>query len=54
MSQENIAAVQAKMKVNPFVTLQEEYSSYYKINKKVQNSDYYIAPQEIRLPPSNS
>jgi hypothetical protein len=41
------------MKSNPFVTMQEEYSSYYKINKVAQNSTHYIAPQEVKLPPDS-
>jgi hypothetical protein len=50
---EEIAALQEKMKLNPFVTLQEEYSTYYKINKQTKNSAHYIAPSEIKLPPNS-
>jgi hypothetical protein len=41
-----------KMKANPFVLLQEQYSSYYKINKQTENSANYIAPREMKLPPN--
>jgi hypothetical protein len=42
------------MKANPFVYLQSEYSSYYKINKQLQDSSLYIPPCEIKLPPDSS
>jgi hypothetical protein len=41
------------MKSNPFVSLHQEYSSYYKINKQTRNSHHYIAPREIKLPPTS-
>jgi hypothetical protein len=53
VNEEHISTLQEKMKTNPFVSMQEEYSSYYKINKVVQNSTHYIAPQEIKLPPDS-
>lgn len=41
------------MKNNPFVSLQEEFNSFYKINKHTQDSIHYIAPKEIKLPPDS-
>jgi hypothetical protein len=35
---------------NPFVKLQENFSSYYKINKETENSPHYIAPIQFKLP----
>lgn len=54
VSETDIAALQEKMKANPFVSLQEEYSSYYKINKRTEESSLYIAPREIKLPPNTA
>ena len=42
------------MQSNPFVDLQEEFSSYHKINKQMEGSRHYIAPREIKLPPNAS
>ncbi len=52
MSVEEITVLQEKMKNNPFVSLGEQYSSYYKINKQTQNSPHYVAPIELCLPPN--
>jgi hypothetical protein len=52
VSSEEISVLQEKMKSNPFVDLQEQYSSYYKINKQTENSPHYIAPREVKLPPN--
>ncbi len=51
---QEISALQDKMKANPFVDLQAQYSSYYKINKQTLNSPHYIAPREIKLPPTSA
>ena len=50
MSGEDIAALQKKMRDNPFVQLQEHFSSYYKINKETENSPHYITPIQFKLP----
>jgi hypothetical protein len=50
MSAEDIATLQEKMWDNPFVKLQENFSSYYKINKETENSPHYIAPIQFKLP----
>jgi hypothetical protein len=50
MSGEDIAALQEKMRDNPFVQLQEHFSSYYKINKETENSPHYITPIQFKLP----
>jgi hypothetical protein len=34
------------------VSLQSEFSSYYKIDKHIKNSKHYIAPRELKLPPN--
>jgi hypothetical protein len=52
MSAEELAVLEQKMKDNPFVSLQENFSSYYKINKEVENSPYYISPIQFKLPPN--
>jgi hypothetical protein len=52
VSAEDISAVKDKMNQNPFVTLGEEFSSYYKINKQAQNSPHYIPPRECKLLPN--
>jgi len=49
---EEIAVLQEKMKANPFVSLQEHYSSYYKISKQTENSPHYVTPREFKLPPN--
>jgi hypothetical protein len=38
------------MRDNPFVQLQEHFSSYYKINKETENSPHYITPIQFKLP----
>lgn len=53
VSDADTAALHEKMKSNPLVSLQQEYSSYYKINKQTQNSDHFISPREIKLPPNS-
>jgi hypothetical protein len=53
VSEEHITALQGKMKENPFVSLHDEYSSYYRINKHTQKSTHYIEPREIKLPPDD-
>jgi cell division protein FtsI/penicillin-binding protein 2 len=50
MSAEEVAALQEKMKDNPFVSLQEHFSSYYKINKDTESSAHYISPIQYKLP----
>jgi hypothetical protein len=50
MRGEDIAALQEKMRDNPFVKLQEHFSSYYKINKETENSPHYITPLQFKLP----
>lgn len=51
LSEENIAGLQTKMKHNPFVSLQENFSSFYKINKETtENSPHYISPVQYKLP----
>jgi hypothetical protein len=44
-----------KLQENPFVTLQQDFSSYYKIEKHVENSPSfgYIKPIEVMLPPND-
>lgn len=53
MRGEDISALQEKMKKNPFVSLGEEFSSYYKINKHTLNSPHYIAPTQFKLLPND-
>jgi hypothetical protein len=50
MSPEDIAVLEEKMRDNPFVKLQENFSSYYKISKETENSPHYIAPIQFKLP----
>jgi hypothetical protein len=50
MSPEDIAVLEEKMLDNPFVKLQENFSSYYKISKETENSPHYIAPIQFKLP----
>jgi hypothetical protein len=50
MTAEQIAVVEEKMKDNPFVQLQQHFSSYYKINKDTENSAEYINPVQFHLP----
>jgi hypothetical protein len=40
-----------KLEENPFVSIQKEFGSYYKIDKHVQTSGNYIAPLCFKLPP---
>jgi hypothetical protein len=47
---EEISVVEEKMKDNPFVKLQQHFSSYYKINKDTENSHKYINPVQFYLP----
>jgi len=49
MTVENIAEVEEKMRDNPFVQLQEHFSSYYKINKEAESSPHYISPIQYKL-----
>jgi hypothetical protein len=46
----------SKLESNPFVTLQNEFGSYYKIDKHVKTSSAfkYIPPTEVKLPPNSS
>ena len=53
MSAKDITALQQKMEKNPFVSLGQEYSSYYKIKKQAQQSPHYIAPRECKLLPNS-
>jgi len=39
---------------NPFIRLQEELKSYYKIHQHTIKMPTYIAPQEIKLPPNDN
>jgi hypothetical protein len=48
-SREEISVLEEKMKDNPFVKLQEHYSSYYRINKETESSPHYIAPIQYKL-----
>ena len=50
LNREEIAVLEEKMKENPFVKLQENFSSYYKINKETENSPHYITPIQFKLP----
>ncbi len=50
MSGDEIAIAQEKIKYNPFVKLQHNFSSYYKINKETENSAEYIAHVQLHLP----
>jgi len=50
MSREEISVLEDKMKENPFVQLQDNFSSYYKINKETENSPHYISPIQLKLP----
>jgi hypothetical protein len=50
MSDEEISVVQEKITDNPFVKLQQNFSSYYKIHKETANSSEYIAPKQLHLP----
>ena len=38
---------------NPFLRLQEEFSTSYKIDKFVKNSPYYIQPVTVKLKPDS-
>jgi hypothetical protein len=46
-SVEEISVVEEKMKDNPFVKLQQHFSSYHKINKDTVNSREYINPVQL-------
>jgi hypothetical protein len=50
MSEEDIGVLEEKMRDNPFVKLQENFSSYYKINKESESSPHYIQPIQFKLP----
>jgi hypothetical protein len=50
MRGEDIAQLEEKMRDNPFVKLQDHFSSYYKINKETENSPHYISPVQYKLP----
>jgi hypothetical protein len=50
MSDDEISVVQEKIKDNPFVKLQQNFSSYYKIHKETANSSENIAPVQLHLP----
>ena len=39
---------------NPLQQLQQEFSSVYKIGRRVESSDFYIAPVTVKLPPTAS
>jgi hypothetical protein len=54
VGEEDSKSLQEKLKSNPFTGLLEEYSSYYKLNKIIENSVHYIAPREIKLPPGHN
>jgi len=54
MGVKEVSVIEEKMKDNPFVKLQENFSSYYKINKETENSPHYIAPVQFKLPPNSS
>jgi hypothetical protein len=41
------------MENNPFLTLQQEFSSQYKIDKFVKSASNYIPPREVKLPPNS-
>ncbi len=47
---DEISVVQEKIKDNPFVKLQQNFSSYYKIHKETANSSENIAPVQLHLP----
>ena len=40
----------ATVSENPLQQLQEEFSSTYKIGRRVESSDFYIAPVTVKLP----
>jgi hypothetical protein len=40
----------AKLEDNPFISLQEDFSSVYKRKKFVRGSGFYIPPREVKLP----
>jgi hypothetical protein len=44
----------SRIEKNPFVLLQQEFSTTYKINKFVNNSPFFIQPCEIKLPPNEN
>jgi hypothetical protein len=52
VSGEEISNLEEKLKKNPFVSLGEEFSSYYKINKHLISSPLYIAPKQYKLLPN--
>jgi hypothetical protein len=54
MNVEEIAVIAEKMKDNPYVSLQEHFSSYYKINKETEKSPHYISPIQFKLPPNSA
>ena len=40
----------ATVSENPLQQLHEEFSSTYKIGRRVESSDFYIAPVTVKLP----
>jgi hypothetical protein len=47
-----VESLQEKLKLNPFVSLQNDFSSYFRIEKHIQTSTAfkYIHPVEVKLP----
>jgi hypothetical protein len=51
VQEEDRKSLLQKLEENPFIDIQKEFRSYYKIDKHVQNSGNYIAPLSFKLPP---
>lgn len=43
-------AIRGILKQNPFISIQEDFRSFYMIDRHVKNSAYYIPPKEMKLP----
>jgi hypothetical protein len=54
VSEDDREAIRGKLEKNPFVSIQEEFKSFYKIDKHVKTSGHYIPPQEVKLPPQEN
>lgn len=52
VSEEYKLALMRKLEANPFIRLQDEFKSYYKINQHAVMSETYIAPRQVKLPPT--
>jgi|JFJP01.1.fsa_nt_gi hypothetical protein len=50
MSEEEKKIIAQKMANNPFIQLQQNFSSYFKINKEMESSPHFIPPLQFKLP----